>query len=418
MVRRMPALVVEHLWKRFEVRKDLHGGFRARGGPEEPVWALKDIGFEVEAGGALGIVGGNGSGKSTLLAVIAGVLGPTKGRVIRGARTVAVLNPTAGFHPELTGRANIRMLASLHGLRAQDIEGRLPAIVDFSGLDAWIDQPVRTYSAGMAIRLGFSTAAHLDAEVLVADEVFSAGDLAFQRRTMGLARHLRAQGKTLLLSTHALGDLASLVDSLILLERGEVRMQGGTDEVVAAYVQRVDQEGGRIAPGSPTVAGLCPIDGDGRVRIDAVRIGGEEGGTVHHRSGDSLEIEIDWTSDEPVDGAVFRVQFFRNDGLFVHGQNTARAGIRPQLGPGRGRCRMRYPSLGLLGGDYYLSVGIWPDEYRSYQQGSAFDHRPVACVLRVAADRAMGGGVAGFPCSWTFEPVAGERLRVLSGGVR
>lgn len=412
----MSALAIEHVWKRYAVRRDLHGGARARSGPEEALWALQDISFRLDEGGALGLIGANGSGKSTLLALIAGVQRATSGRVAARGRVVAVLNPTAGFHPELTGRANIRLLASLHGLASAEVERRIPAIVDFSGLDAWIDQPVRTYSAGMAIRLGFSTAAHLDADLLVADEVFSAGDLAFQRRTLGLARDLRARGTALLLSTHALGDLTSLVDALLWLDRGQARAHGAADAVVAAYIQRVEQEGGRITPGGPHVPGARGVESTGAVRITAVRIGGAEGGTVGHRAGEPLEVEIDYDCDEPVEDAVFRVQFFRNDGLFVHGQNTARAGLRRSLPRGRGRATLRYAEFGLLGGDYYVAAGIWPDEYRSLHQGDPFDQRPNACVLRVDAPRSMGGGVAGWASRWTVEDLEqNDSLRLIRG---
>lgn len=390
------SLAVRGLWKRFRLRKE-------QGKPSEH-WALRDVNFNVAQGGALGIIGANGSGKSTLLQIVAGVLKPTAGTVTAEGRCVAILNPTAGFHPDLTGRANVRMLGALHGFGKKDVERRMEAIVEFSGLQSYIDQPLRTYSAGMMIRLGFSTAAHLEPELLVVDEVLSAGDLAFQRRSSGMARHLRDQGTTLLISTHALGDLATICDRLMLLERGEVKAEGSAEEVVATYMQRVDADGGRIQPGAPLVAGVRPTAPTNDVVIRSVTINGQrDPDVVQMGCGSPLELLLEFEAQRPVDDAVFRAQFFRNDGLFVHGNNTVRAGLDVGVLEGRGVARVHYPSFGLLAGDYYVSLGIWPDEYRSYTTGEAYDHRPSACILRVGADRAHGAGVASFPCAWSVQ---------------
>jgi ABC-type polysaccharide/polyol phosphate transport system ATPase subunit len=392
------SLTVRGLWKRFRLRPEK--------GKTKTLehWALRNVDFTVPQGGALGIIGANGSGKSTLLQIVAGVLRPTLGRVDVQGRCVAILNPTAGFHPDLTGRANVQMLSALHGFGKRDVNGKMDAIVEFSGLNEYIDQPLRTYSAGMMIRLGFSTAAHLEPELLVVDEVLSAGDLAFQRRSAGMARHLREQGTTLLISTHALGDLATICDRLMLLERGEIRSEGSAEEVVATYMQRVDAEGGQILPGAPLVAGVRPTAPTNDVVIRSVTVNGQrDPDVVESGCGSPLEILIEYDAKEPVDDAVFRVQFFRNDGLFVHGHNTVRAGYEVGVLQGPGVARVHWPAFGLLAGDYYVAVGVWPDEYRSYTTGEAYDHRPSACVLRVGADRSHGAGVASFPCTWAVE---------------
>ena len=398
------SLAVRGLWKRFRLRPE-KGKARTL-----EHWALRNVDFTVPQGGALGIIGSNGSGKSTLLQIVAGVLRPTVGRVETRGRCVAILNPTAGFHPDLTGRANVRMVGSLHGFGRTDTAAKMDAIVEFSGLGEYIDQPLRTYSAGMMIRLGFSTAAHLEPEVLVVDEVLSAGDLAFQRRSSGMARHLRQQGTTLLISTHALGDLATICDRLMLLERGEIRSEGTAEEVVATYMQRVDAEGGQILPGAPLVAGMRPTAPSRDVVIRSVTINGQlNPDVVQMGCGHALELLIEFDATQPVDDAVFRAQFFRNDGLFVHGNNTARASLDVGVLEGRGLARVHYPAFGLLAGDYYVSVGIWPDEYRSYTTGEAYDHRPSACVLRIGAERSAGAGVASFPCHWSVDKLGGLR---------
>jgi hypothetical protein len=296
------------------------------------------------------------------------------------------------------------MLGALHGLSSREVELKLPAIIEFSGLAAFIDQPLRTYSSGMMIRLGFSTAAHLEPEVFVVDEVLSAGDLAFQRQAASMARQLRQGGTTLLVSTHALGDLATLCDRLMLLERGEVREEGSAEQVVASYLQRVDAEGGRIEPASALVAGVRPTSPSRDVVITGIVVNGQrDPARVAVRCGEPLEVRVEYEALRAVADAVFRAQFFRNDGLFVHGQNTARAGLRPGVLEGRGVATVRWERFGLLAGDYYLALGVWPDEYRSYTTGEAYDHRPSACIVTVEADRSMGGGVAGFPCRWEVE---------------
>ncbi|MCO4770287.1 MAG: ABC transporter ATP-binding protein [Deltaproteobacteria bacterium] len=404
----MSAVVVRNVSKRFAVRRDPHGGVRKRGffssPPVEDFWALRDIDFTVPPGGALGIVGANGSGKSTLLQIVAGVLAPTTGRVEATGRVISILNPTAGFHPDLSGRANVRMLGSLFGLDSKTIEGRMDAIISFSGLDDYIDQALRTYSAGMMIRLGFATASHLSPDVLVVDEVLSAGDLAFQRRSVGMARQLREQGCTVLVSTHALGDLATLCDRLMLLEQGAVQAEGSADEVVAAYMQRIDAAGGKIAAGHPMIGSARPTSPTKDVELTSIVVNGQASPdhiTVH--TGEPLHVELHYEARQPVDDAVFRVQLFRNDGLFVHGQNTVRAGLDLGVLQGSGVVRLDYPAFGLLGGDYYLSVGVWPDEYRSYTTGEAYDHRPSVGIVHMVDQRSDGAGVAGFPARWAHD---------------
>ena len=400
-----PPLSVQGLWKRFRAPKqDEHRVLPKLGNSNTERWALRGVNFRVPAGGALGVIGANGSGKSTLLKLVAGVLHPTQGTITKIGRTVAILNPTAGFHPDLSGRANIRMLATLHGFSKRDIAGRMDAIINFSGLSEFIDQPLRTFSAGMMIRLGFSTASHLSPDILVVDEVLSAGDLAFQRQAVCRARELREQGTALLVSTHSLADLTTLCDRLMFLDGGEVSSEGSTEEVVASYIQHIDKRGSEIAAGVTVPTGLRASAPGDQIRLLSVHVNGEQDpALIEIAGGDDLVIEIDYEARSPIDDALFRVQFFRNDGLFVHGQNTARAGLDTGVLDGPGRVKLHYRDFGLLGGDYYLSVGVWPDEYRSYTTGEAYDHRPSATIVRVGAPRSLGGGVAGFPCSWSLQ---------------
>lgn len=397
-----PRVSARQVWKRF--RLDEPGGGLPWRRPPKDHWALRDVNFTLADGGALGLIGANGSGKSTLLKLLAGVIQPTSGSVETQGRVIAVLNPTAGFHPDLSGLDNVRMLSTLQGFERAEIEERLPLITEFSGLGDYVRQPLKSFSAGMMIRLGVSTAMHLDPDVLIVDEVLSAGDLAFQRKAVARARALRDEGCAVIVSTHALGDLATLCDRLLLLEQGAVRSEGSADTVVASYMQSVEEQGGRIQAGAPLVGGARPTTPDGRIRITHLKIAGStDPDMVTVQSGQPFELEIGWETTEPVDDAVFRFQLFRNDGLFAHGQNTARHGLELGRLEGRGVARLRYEQLGLLAGDYYVALGIWPDEYRSLSTGEPYDHRPSAAVLRVTAERSAGAGIAGFPCEWTVE---------------
>lgn len=407
-------VAVRHLWKRYRLQKESGGRLRRRTTTEDH-WALRGVNFTLPEGGALGIIGSNGSGKSTLLQILAGVLPATSGSAETSGRVIAVLNPTAGFHPDLSGIENIRMLATLHGIGRDMLAERIPQIAEFSGLGDYIAQPLRTYSAGMMIRLGVSTAMHLEPDVLIVDEVLSAGDLAFQRQAVAKARQLRDQGTAIIASTHALGDLATLCDRLILLDRGEVRSEGSADQVVASYLQRVDEDGGKIQTGAPVVGGARPTTPSGRLRITSITINGHtDPSCVETASGAPLDVSIAWQADAPVDDAVFRFQLFRNDGLFAHGQNTVRHGITVGRLEGQGVTHLRYPAFGLLGGDYYVALGIWPDEYRSLTTGEPYDHRPSACILRIGADRADGAGIAGFPCDWTIEKAPASTVSAIT----
>ncbi len=197
--------------------------------------ALEVVSFEVQRGEALGIIGPNGSGKSTTLGLIAGVLRPQAGRVEVHGRVAPLLELGAGFHPELTGRQNIVLNGVLMGLTRRQVAERMAAIVAFSGLEAFLDEPLRTYSTGMMARLGFSVAAHLEPDILLIDEILSVGDAHFQAQCEARLQGFRRQGITLVIVSHALGDVRKLCDRVVWLDRGRIAMAGEPEAVIAAY---------------------------------------------------------------------------------------------------------------------------------------------------------------------------------------
>src|SRR5271163_2869881 len=245
------ALRMEHIFKKFrkgetynslrDLLPALTGKmFRAQeldAGDKREFWALKDISFEVKRGEALGIIGRNGAGKSTALKILSRIMKPTKGHMIVNGRLSALLEVTAGFHPDLTGIENIFLHGTILGMSRREIESKLDQIISFSELEEFIDTPVKRYSSGMYARLGFSVAAHVDPEVLIVDEVLSVGDYMFQQRCMERMRSILKGGATVLFVSHNLKAVSELCSRAMLLKKGEVAITGDTDSVVRHYLK-------------------------------------------------------------------------------------------------------------------------------------------------------------------------------------
>jgi len=205
----------------------------------EEFWALREINLSIGAGESVAIVGGNGAGKSTLLGLLAGTVYPTRGSISVSGRVGALLELGAGFHPDLTGRENIYLNASLLGLQKPQVDARFDRIVAFSGLEEFIDVPLRTYSSGMQVRLGFSVAAHTDPEIMLLDEVFAVGDQEFQHKCLDKMEEFRAQRKTMLFVGHNLETLRGICVRAVWIEHGRVRADGPFDEVHGKYAAQV-----------------------------------------------------------------------------------------------------------------------------------------------------------------------------------
>ena len=203
----------------------------------ETLWALRGVNFEVQQGEVMALVGRNGAGKSTLLKILSRITDPSEGRVVMRGHVNALLEVGTGFHPELTGRENIFLSAALHGMRRAEVRGKLDEIIEFAGVEKFIDTPVKRYSSGMAVRLGFAVAAHLQPDILVVDEVLAVGDLAFQKKCMGKMSEAAQGGRTVLFVSHNLSAVSRLCKRGLLLEHGKKVMEGTAEEVVAAYVK-------------------------------------------------------------------------------------------------------------------------------------------------------------------------------------
>ncbi|UHG94047.1 polysaccharide ABC transporter ATP-binding protein [Spirosoma oryzicola] len=211
------------------------------------VWALKDINFEVMPGEVLGIIGKNGAGKSTLLKILSKVTGPTTGRIDFNGRIGSLLEVGTGFHPDLTGRENIFLNGAILGMTKREIRSKLDEIIDFSGCERYIDTPVKRYSSGMTVRLGFAVAAHLDPEILIIDEVLAVGDDEFQKKAIGKMQEVsRNEGRTVLFVSHSMGAVKALCNRIVIISNGTVGFVGNVDESINKYLENQDRNRGNV----------------------------------------------------------------------------------------------------------------------------------------------------------------------------
>lgn len=315
----MDAVNVEGLWKEFRLYHDrqrflkaaLLKGRRAR---FERFWALSDVNFSVASSECVGVIGRNGSGKSTLLKCLAGTLSPDRGSASTQGRVVALLELGAGFQPELSGRENIFLNAAIFGLRKREIQKIFDDIVDFSELGRFIDTPVKNYSSGMAVRLGFSIAAHVEPEVLIVDEVLSVGDQSFQEKCIGRIRQFKQSGATILVVTHGLSLIQDLCERSIWLDGGAIKADGSTEEVIRNYLTTSSKNSPPTATKSRPVGGL--IKSVQTLESSAMKT--TEGGLTLEieveRSARSVDIELVTTIFGP-NGLVHWASSTRNDGL-------------------------------------------------------------------------------------------------------
>lgn len=327
---------------------------RGRHSGHEEFWALRDLSFTVEGGETVGIIGPNGAGKSTVLKLISRIIEPTSGEIEVNGRLGALLELGAGFHPDLSGRENIYLNGSILGLNRSEIDRRLDDIIAFAELERFIDMPVRHYSSGMYVRLGFSVAVHTDPEILLIDEVLAVGDAAFQRKCLEKIDELRRQEVTILFISHSADTVRSLCSRAIWLHEGHLVTDGSAESVVAHYLDRSWSEQG----GEPSLDSEDQRHwGSGKVRITEVRLlDGEGKEQQFFRVGEPLTVEMHYWAEERVNKPVFGLAIHRRDGLHITGPNTRFADQQIPAVEGRGVVRYEIRSLPLLEGSYYLSV--------------------------------------------------------------
>jgi lipopolysaccharide transport system ATP-binding protein len=350
-------------------------GLSSFGGGEEHdvVWALRDVSFQLRHGEAVGVVGRNGAGKSTLLKVLSRITRPTTGEARVRGRVGALLEVGTGFHPELTGRDNIYLNGSILGMDRAYIDRRFEEIVEFAGVAAFIDTPVKRFSSGMYLRLAFSVAAHLEPEILIVDEVLAVGDAEFQRKCLGKMEDVTGEGRTVLFVSHNMNAIQRLCSRSILLEGGRMVAHGETDGIVRRYLGSLDSE----APPARWID-LSGVErrGTGAVRLDAVRFSSESDETALHPYPDGpLEVELRlFTAARQRLGSA-AVTFYDLHGTKLVNADTVATGHVLQLRPGEHVVRISIESLHLNPGSY--TMGFWLAD----PMGDVFHHSLAA--LRV-----------------------------------
>ncbi len=343
--------------------------------------ALDSIEVSVDPGEVVALLGPNGSGKSTFLKLAGGILRPTSGRVITEGRITALIELGAGFHPEITGWENVIINGMLMGLSRREVEQRMDDILEFAGIGDFIDQPVKTYSSGMYVRLGFAVAVAIDPDILLIDEVLAVGDESFVARCLDRLARMRRRGVTMILVTHDLDMAASFADRGIYLDHGRVVADGPTDQVVARYRgdvagDRVDQE----RPRNPVrVLEEGRRWGNGDVEILDVEIWADGRPVRLLSSGAAAEVRISYVVHRPVDDVVFGIAWHGEDGTLVSGHNTDLDGLDAGGLKGRGQVSCVYQDLPLAAGIYSLDVAIHA------RDGMAYDYWCRAADLRVTA---------------------------------
>lgn len=334
----------------------------------ESIWALKDISLAIKVGEVVGIIGRNGAGKSTMLKILSRITSPTSGEMKVAGRVASLLEVGTGFHEELTGRENIMLNGSILGMRKRQVEERFDAIVEFSGVERFIDTPIKRYSSGMRLRLGFAVAAHLDPDVLIVDEVLAVGDAGFQKKCVQAMEGLRSSGRTVLFVSHNLAAVENLCSRGIWLDAGKVRMDGKAGEVIEAYMASFVGD----APYGVDLAGE-DRQGNGDIRYTKIEYLNRDGTPkMLTRSGDDLVIRFHYYAKKSVRYPRFGFRLFTAMGTLVAETGNVLHGVEvAEVKLGAGYIEVEIDSLNLLPAQYYLSLWVQDIDNRVVYDGDA-----------------------------------------------
>lgn len=402
-----PAIEVQDVSKVFKLYHEQYHTlkerliFLRRAKRFEEFHALSDVSFEIEEGTTFGLIGANGSGKSTMLKLMAGILRPSAGELRVRGRVGALLEVGAGFHPDLTGRQNVYLNGSILGFSKREIDAKFDDIVSFAEMEAFIDNPVRNYSSGMYIRLGFAVAVHMDPDILLIDEVIAVGDEAFQKKCMARMRSFQDEGKTILLVTHAVDGVRDLCSQACLLNKGKVAAFGDPSEVIRAYRNKVSAvyDGGKIDH-------LSAVD-FGEITVTDTHGDPQE----FFVAGEPMVVHADLVAHTRVIDPVFSVNIYDSAGQHVFGTNTQLRpprGVSLDLESGPAQLRIDFDDVPMREGFFGLMIGV---------------HSPDGMTVYAAVDgtarfemRSPGHepGRLTMPCRFSLEP-AGAQARRATG---
>lgn len=369
---------------------------------KKPLWVVRDINLDIYPGEFVGIIGQNGSGKSTLLKLLTRVLHPTTGRIQVNGRVSAMLELGTGFHPDLTGRENIFLNASILGLSQEDIEAHFDSVVAFSELEEFIDTPVKFYSSGMYMRLGFSIAIHVKPRILIVDEILAVGDQAFQEKCLNRIHSMKQDGVTVILVSHNLDMVRKLCTRLIWLEKGNIKRDGDPEEIIQQYLvsmqSRMHMDQSLVANGGQRL-------GTGEVALTGVRFLDENQQEANvFTTGDAMTIEISYLAHKAVKQPEFGLAIHRDDGIQINGPNTQFSGLFIDEITGRGVIQYQISELPLLPARYVVTVAVHDSRYPI-----TYDHHEKAYEFQVVAgaNREIFG-LFFIPATWSWLPESNE----------
>ena len=394
--------------------------------PEETFQALTDVSMRVPAGCTMGLVGRNGSGKSTALKLVAGITKPTTGSVNVRGRISALIELGAGFHPEISGRENVFINGIMLGLTKREIERRFDEIVEFAELKDFIDEPVKSYSSGMYMRLGFAVATHVDPDVLLVDEVLAVGDEGFTHKCLDKFGDFKRRGKTILLVTHSLNLVERFCDEAVWLDAGRKRQEGDPKRVIDAYISDVEREEEKFLaasdekalhevvqapPAEPAPAPPVTVDdptadmmkasegrwGSRQVEILDVALLDRAGQPAHiFQSGDPMIVRLAVRAEQPVEDCVFGVALFNAEGTCVYGTNTEIDSIETQSLTGDAQITVSFQALELVEGTYKIDVAAHK------RDGVPYDYHRLLHTFRIKS-RTQDVGIYRPRHEWTFD---------------
>jgi len=365
-------------------------------------WAVRNVYLDIPHGSTVGIIGENGAGKSSLLKLLTGITRPTEGEVHVQGRVASLLELGAGFHPEFSGRDNIHLNCSILGMSDAEIAERFPKIVEFSELGEFIDRPVKTYSSGMYVRLGFSVAASVDPDILMIDEALSVGDEHFRGKCINRLNEFREQGKTTIFVSHDMGAVKSMCQHVVLLDKGEVLAQGNSEKVADEYLKRAKSRGNERLGLANRSAGAYPRWGTGEIETLEVEMLDAAGvPTLVFQTNEPFQVRVRYKVHKNLRQPVFGLGLYRSDGTYVNGSNhqwrehpiaieEARAGEE-------GEVRMSFERMPLLQGAYYLTTFLYD---HSKAAPTAIDHREHALSFEVLDTRRLQHGMLYLPTRW------------------
>jgi len=394
------VVTFSHVSKRYELHRKLARAALFNDAKRgDTFWALRDMSFEIERGATIGLIGPNGAGKSTILKILSRVTVPTEGSFAVKGRLGALIEVGAGFHPELTGRENVYLNGAILGMRKREIDAKFDEIVAFSEVEKFLDTPLKFYSNGMMVRLGFAVAAHIDPDVLLVDEVLAVGDTAFQAKCLNKIAELKEQDRTIVLVSHAMPSILQHSSRVLWIDHGTIQAYGDPDETVEGYLRTVHTHGTE-----PTEELTAPSDSPIHItRVTVRNAAGHANGSLKY--GEPGSVDIEYTVTQPVDDPVMSLTFHDVRDFPLGGLTSRFDGIRLDASRGNSTVRLILSPVLFTRGSYGVTVAIQDSRIQRYM-----DMRPRAATFMVDGPSVASREVSGhfvLPHRWELHPQDG-----------